>query len=126
MFRAAAITAVIEMLLCFVLLLVSMAKAGQGSGVFIVLFPFIWLVLALRLWVGLAVASALAPDGAAHFLVAAGAVGLLSTVFVVLILYGNVKEWSSMWVFAPSIFAHIVAAILVLRTPVAAGVNHES
>ena len=116
MFRAAGFTAVVELLLYVSVSVIDMLKAGQGSGVWLLVLPFLWLVLALRLWVGLWVASALAADGGAQFVVAAGAVGLLSTVFLALTLSGDVTQWSGMWVFAPSLLAHVVAAMLVLRS----------
>ena len=115
MFRQAAYIAILELSIYSAIAAVSMVKSGQGSGVFIAFLPVLWLVLAVRLWVGLWIASALAPQGGVQFVVAATAIGLLSTILVSLLLAGNIQEWGNTWIFAPSLLAHVGAALLVLR-----------
>ena len=115
MFRQAAYIAALELALYTAIATVSMVKSGQSSGVFIAFLSVLWLVLAVRLWGGLWIASALSPRDGLQFIVAATAIGLLSTIFVSLLLAGNTQEWSNTWIFAPSLFAHVGAAILVLR-----------
>ena len=116
MFRQAANVAILELALYTAIAAVSMVKAGQGSGVFIVFLPVLWFVLAVRLWAGLWIASALSPESGVQFLVAATAIGLISTIFVSLLVAGNIQEWSGAWIFVPSLLAHVGAALLVLRS----------
>jgi hypothetical protein len=75
-----------------------------------------WLALAARLWGGLWVASVLTGQDGLQFMVASCAVGVMSTILLTLIVFGTAQQWSNLWVFAPSLLAHLMGAGLVLRS----------
>jgi CHASE2 domain-containing sensor protein len=85
-----------------------MVRAGSGSGLVAIALPFVWLALAARLWLGSAIAWAVAPQGGARLFVAAAAVGLLLSTFLMLILAGSNGGWADVWF---PVMASVVAQV---------------
>lgn len=116
MFKHAAFVAVFEAALYAGFAVFMMVRAGSGSGAFVIALPLVWLVLAARLWVGLAVASTVAPEGGTRLFVAAVAVGLLSSIFLMLALTGGSGGWGAMWFpFVASVLAQVAATARMAR-----------
>jgi hypothetical protein len=116
MWKIACVVAAFESLIYGSIVLAMMIRAGVGSGVPFVLSPLVWLFLAVRLWGGVWIAAALSSAGGLQFIVAAAAIGLLSSIALSVILGAGMDSWSNFWLVPPSAFAHIAAAWLVWRS----------
>ena len=113
MWKASVVVGAFEVLTYALIAIVSMLRAGQGSGVWIPLLPLFWMIASFRLWVILRAADAARDIGSWQFVLIAAIFGfLLCMVFIV--SAGNV-EWSVyIWVILP-VSAHIAAAVLASR-----------
>ena len=118
MFKHAKYVAALEVAFYAAAVLFMGSRSGSSFSVIVFLFaaivvlPCAWLVLAARLWVGLAVAEAVAPQGCPRMFIAAAAVGLLFSTFFLLIRSGSQAEWGDVWFpMAATVVAQVAAAV---------------
>ena len=117
MWKAAAIVGAVEVVAYSVWAIVSMVRAGQGSGVWIPMLPLFWLILAFRLWTVLRAADMVVDVGSWQFVFVASAFGFVFSLLALVLLGSGSSGWEFYkWILCPAA-AHLFAAVLAVVAP---------
>ncbi len=119
MWKASLFVAAIETTIYVGLTLWSMARAGHGGGVWIVLTPVYWLLLAFRLWLCTRLAGYLAHSGGISypwgFILIAFAIGFIVTAALLGITGpGTIRSEATVFIVI-SMSVHLLTSVLSVR-----------
>lgn len=115
MWKASVVVSAVEVITYAVIAMVAMVRAGSGSGVWLAMLPIFWAILALRLWIVLRAADALADVGSWQFVAIVAMFGFLLSMAFLVVFWGRVDSWKEFSGIVFPTLAHFGSAALACR-----------